>query len=666
MTFVSSTPATISSVSATTANQLFSLVSVVTVSSGNASSPGVEDTPSNRAASRPSKETNSGNHDDAHETDYEQLVHERVIEFMTEYPQLADLPLSRTHGRKLRRIVTEAEWRDEWVEPDQPTENAFQVTELDRREASTWADALSAFLTAHTRYKGLLARFSNNDGESFEIPLVDAWGEEYAKKSYARALSLERQMAGGERPSGGEAVASYSNPATAMLSLTGSSVPNGDRLAPVEHLDTVHDAFSYDGVYDALRDTMEYHLGLESDQWGYWLQTEPHGMGAAQSPNQEPGLNSCYTHLHVGVYFDADGLDLREVGSELERVIDKHVEVCEIASFDAHDYTAINDYVEDSDGCISINPDVENMGSYMASYMGGYTEELLEKPIEYLAWGAVYWSAARRRTSRSRIVTMAIQADACQQRAEHPETNQSKGHGEQVKWNHGRGPDVVCSCCGSGWAIDQSRMSEPSVTDQQLTDALDPERDDDGHLSLSERWPSATAAFSVGEPTIRARIRDNVDSCLHENPNETPSLPRICGELGIDPKHAKIVREVLDGQEPEPESFERVVPSDEWELEAIIDRDGEEHEPSGGGVDMVSLHLPIRHLLQDTRLQYSLKSGEVFRCSDCNVAIHDPELMARHLADKHGLHRAESADSVLIVEDYYDRERGCMHHPAAD
>jgi len=27
--------------------------------------------------------------------------------------------------------------------------------------------------------------------------------------------------------------------------------------------------------------------------------------------------------------------------------------------------------------------------------MGGYTEDLLDKPIEYIAWGAVYWSAAR-------------------------------------------------------------------------------------------------------------------------------------------------------------------------------------------------------------------------------------------------------------------------------
>jgi hypothetical protein len=405
------------------------------------------------SASRPSKETNSVNPAQEESEEYEELVHERVIEFMQEYPELANLPLSRKHGRKLRRIVTEAEWRDKWVEPEDPMENAFKITELKRREAATWVDALSAFLTAHTRYEGLLARFSNNDGDSFEIPLVDAWGEEYAKKSYARAMALQRQMAGGDRPSGGEAVAAWTKPATAMLSLTCSSVPDGTRLPPVEHFDALHDSFSYDGVRDSLRNTMEYHLDLDSDEWGYWLQTEPHGMGAAASSDGSPGANACYTHLHVGIYFDAVDLNLSTVGSELERVIDKHVEVCEYASFDAHDYTTVKDYVENSDGCISLNLDVSNMGSYLATYMGGYTEELLEKPIEYLAWGAIYWSAARRRTSRSRVVTMAIQADACQQRSENHETKQTDDHGEHVEWNDGRGPDVVCACCGSGWAV---------------------------------------------------------------------------------------------------------------------------------------------------------------------------------------------------------------------
>lgn len=620
--------------------------------------------PNPEVSSRPSKETNSVNPDETESAGYEELVHERVIEFVTEYPELADLPLSQTHGRKLRRIVTEADWRDAWVEPETPTEKAFKVTELERREAATWADALSAFLTAHTRYKGLLARFANGDGDTFEIPLVDAWGEEYAKKSYARAKALERQMAGGDRPSGAEAVAAWSNPATAMLTFTGSSLPAGTRLSPVEHLDALHDSFSYGGVRDTLRNTMEYHLGLESDEWGYWLQTEPHGMGDANS-NDSPGLNACYTHLHVGVYFDADDLDLYTVGSELERVIDKHVEVCEYASFDAHDYTAIDDYLEDSDGCISLNADVSNMGSYLATYMGGYTEELLEKPIEYLAWGSVYWSAARRRTSRSRVLTMAIQADACQQRAEHPETRQTDDHGERIKWNDGRGLDVVCSCCGSGWAIDQSQLSEP-LSDEELSAALDSDDDGEGPLSLAQLWPSADEAASVGERPAHARIRRKINAWLGEHPDTLPSVPRLLGELQIDPTHARFVADVLEGQEMPTDSFTHPVDPNEWHLEAVVDRDGNEHQASGGGVDMVPLHLPVRHLLQETRLQYSLKSGEVFRCGNCNVAGHNAEWMARHLAEEYGLHDPRCADSVLIVEDYHDRQRECMQHPVID
>jgi hypothetical protein len=618
-----------------------------------------------RSCSRPSKETNSVNPEKAVSENSDELVHERVLEFVQEYPELAEMPLSETHGRKLRRIVTEAEWRDEWVEPVLPSESAFQVTELERRGAATWADGLSAFLTAHTQYDGLLARFANDDGDSFEIPLADAWGEEYAGKQYARAMALQRQMAGGERPTGGDAVPAWSEPAAAMLTLTGSSVPNGDRLPPVEHTDLLHDAFSYGGVRETLRNTMEYHLGLDPNEWGYWLQTEPHGVGTADD-GKPPGLNACYTHLHVGVYFDADGLDLRAVGSELERVVDKHVEVCEIASFDAHDYTTVDDYVADSRGCISLNADVSNMGSYLAAYMGGYTEDLLEKPIEYLAWGAVYWSAARRRTSRSRVLTMAAQADACQQRAEHPETEQTDDHGGRVEWNDGNGPEVVCACCGSGWSIDQSRLDEPTVSDDELAEALETDTDGESDLSLAQRWPSADSAASTGEPMAQAEVRKKVTDWLEERAVVEPSVPRLLGELRIDPRHAEFVADVLDGHEPDTESFHRSVDTTAWHLEAIVDADGEEHAPGDGGVDMVELHLPVRHLLQETRLQHALKSGEKWRCSACNVAVHNAEWMARHLAGEHGLDRAESADSVLTVDDFHEHERECMRHPAVD
>jgi len=167
-------------------------------------------------------------------------------------------------------------------------------------------------------------------------------------------------------------------------------------------------------------------------------------MGAASKSDEDAGLNACYTHIHVGVYFDGGRFDdLRPVASEFERVIDKHLEVCDPAGWSAHNYDAIDDYLHEDNGCISMNADVGNLGSYLAAYMGGYTEDLLDKPIEYIAWGAVYWSAARRRTSRSQTVNQAIRADRCEQRAENEESGQVDSHGERVRWDDGHGADVV-------------------------------------------------------------------------------------------------------------------------------------------------------------------------------------------------------------------------------
>ncbi|WP_435066261.1 hypothetical protein [Halobaculum sp. EA56] len=605
-------------------------------------------------ASWPSKETNSvetptgGSRGDC----VPAIVHERVSEFKRKYPDLADLPLSRTHGRSLRRIVTEAEWTDELVEPDAFGESAFWTSKIESRKAAPWADALAAFLTAHLEYDGLLARFSNGE-ESFEIPLTDAWGQEYHAKQYARARALERQMGGGERPSGGEAVAAWDRPATAMLTLSASSVPDGDRLPPVDHLDAVHDSFSYGGVRDTLRNAMEYHLGLDSEEWGYWLQAEPHGLGG------DPGMNACYTHVHVGVYFDGGGLDAEHVGSELERVVDKHVEVCEPAGASAHDYASIRSYEEENDGCISVNMEVGNLGSYLAAYMGGsYDEALEERPIEYLAWGALYWSTARRRTTRSQTVNQAIAADACEQRAESDSAGQTASHGDGVRWSEANGPDVVCRCCSSGWAIDQSRLEPPTLDDdlRALLPDSPPDRNSDSEPSLSDLWADARAAGRAGESTESARVRERVTRWLDAHPDADVTPVGLLGRLDLDPAHVELVADLLAGSENESESegfvrYEGL--ATKWEIEAIVDADGQEHAPGDGGVDMVALHLPEKRIRECTRLAKPLKKGEIWRCGKCNFATHNAHMMAGHLVD-HGLEDPEVADHIL------------MYHPLAE
>ncbi|WP_254858994.1 hypothetical protein [Natronomonas gomsonensis] len=617
------------------------------------------------AASRPSNQINSVEPSaaDSEYDEYEQKVHERVLDFIDAYPNKADLQISEQHGRSLRRVVTEAEYQDVYVETEKEVEQNFQVSELQRRESVTWADAVSSFLFAHTEYRGLTARFSNQHGETFEIPLMDAWSESYSKKEYARARALEREMGGGERPTGGSSVGQWENPVTAMLTLTASSTPKGSRLPPVDHLDAIHDAFSKHGVRDALRNTMEYHLDLDSDDWAYWSQAEPHGMGAASDADKAPGANACYTHLHVGIYFDRDALapsiSLEDVGRELERVIDAHIEKCEPAGFSAHDYTAIDSYVEESDGCISLNPEVENMGSYMAAYMGGYTEDLLEKPVEYLAWGALYWSGSRRRVSRSQIVNNAITADACEQRFESSRADQDVPHGEHVYWNDGRGADVVCACCDSAWRIDQDRLDPPDDALGSVGDETESGNTPVSHFDkpMSERWPSARAGGSTGENLKRTQLRDEILSLIEDRPGKNWSVPKVMGRLGVSPSDRSFVEDVLESRATEPESneFEKPEPlTDQWELDAVIDRDGEEHDPGGGGVDVVPLHLPLKRLQEETRLSIPLQKAEVYRCRKCGFSSHEARTMAMHFYE-HGLEEPEAADRVLHYQHYHDK-----------
>ena len=617
------------------------------------------------AASRPSKQTNSVEPSaaDSDLDEFEQKIHERVTEFVDAYPQLADQPISETHQRSLRRVVTEAEYEDVYVETQKESDRNFMTSELQRREAATWADAVSAFLFAHAEYRGLTARFKNQFGESFEIPLMDAWGETYSKKEYARARALEREMGGGERPTGGTSLGQWENPVTAMLTLTASSTPDGSRLPPIDHLDAIHDAFSKHGVRDALRNTMEYHLDLDSDDWAYWSQAEPHGMGAAADNDKNPGANACYTHLHVGIYFDRDALapsiSLEDVGSELERVIDSHIEKCEPAAFSAHDYTTIDSYVEESNGCISLNPEVENMGSYMAAYMGGYTEDLLEKPIEYLAWGTLYWSSSRRRVSRSDIVNDAITADACEQRFESSSSDQDIPHGEHVEWNDGRGADVVCACCDSAWRIDQDQLDPP---DTDLDEGLPLQEEDRTEVShfdtpMAERWPSAQAGGSTGENLKRTQLRQEILSFLEQSSVSDVSVPKVMGNLGIAPNDRQFVENIIETRATEPESdeFKKPVPvTDQWELDAVIDRDGEEHDPGGGGVDTVPLHLPLKEIKEKTRLSIPLQKAEVYRCRICGFSSYESDTMAHHFY-QHGLEQAEPADRALHYHHYNDR-----------
>ena len=521
----------------------------------------------------PSKRTNSVTADTGGETDADgdgclPSVTERVREFVREYPERAFAPLSEADGRKLRREVTEAD-RVEYEVPLEHGDGMEQRSAEVGRTALPWVAAVEQFLDSHESYRDARLRLGKGrpdtpEREEFTVSLDDAWGEAYADREYARAKALEREI---DRE--------WGDYTTAMLTFTASATPEGDHLLPVDHLRSILGTWS-SYTYHALRNRMRA-LGYDRDEWMYWMQGEPHAGG---------GENACYGHVHVAVYVRGEVSE-----SDFHRVIDSHVDHCEHAGRSAHDYTA----EDPKERPISVNRDVGDLGSYMAEYAGAYGGDLLERPVEYLAWGAIHWATNSQRARRSGTANGAVRADACRQQFRDPETEQEHDHGERLRHSTGRGDGVECSECGSEWGVPQ---------DETITAA----RRRDGEAGDSE---GVAAGDGSGEP-----VSGEVGSAEEELRARWPSARSAAVTVGDGG---------AVGYDNPPT----------WQAEAVVRGEGEDveaHPVGRGGVDMVPLDLPT----DGGRSVWDRPEGAKFRCEVCNFATYDVATMREHVARHDG------------------------------
>lgn len=528
-------------------------------------------------------------------------VAERVAEFEREYPDLARKRLSETDGQKLRRELTEAEYVDYEVEL-RNGETVQGSWEAERRGVA-WADAFEAFLESHESYRDARLRIGRGregtpEHEAFEVSLDDAWGAPYAVREYARAKALEREI---EREWG-----EYT---TVMLTFTASSLgPGGGHRPPVDHLRSLTDTWT-EYTYHTLRNTMR-RLGFDSDEWCYWSQGEPHPGG---------GENTCYGHIHVAVYVKGDVSE-----RDFHGVIDTHVEHCEGARFAAHDYTS----ADPADRPISVNGNVENLGTYMASYAGEEGGELLERSAEYLAWATLHWATNSQRSRRSQWANRAVAADRCRQRYGSDESDQVHDHGEKLRYASGNGREIECAECGSSWGVLQDETiagarlregSESSPTASGTSDAP-------GGLSMA--WPTATEGARVGETVSDRERRERIEAQVARNPGS--SVPAVMGGLGLPPPARELVEKAVAGESapPPPESFERPA---RWTAEAVLrgrGEDAEEHSVGrAGGPDMVPLNLPQK----GGSGLWERPPGARFRCAECRFSTYNPATMKAHI-----------------------------------
>lgn len=521
---------------------------------------------------------------------------ERTEEFIDEYPDRAFLPLSREPGESLLDSYVIEEYRKEHVEPETEYGTAFTVERLARAAPVTWAEAVFVTLVDRDMYDmGLSGEFKDVEtGDRFHTQFTDAWTTEYQLEQQAKMAGAQRQLMGGEYPDNSESAKSgeiesgeWEQPASVLWAQTGSSMVDGDRIAPVDHARQI-DTWT-DHCYDRVRNLVEIKWGVPTECWGLFRSEDVHGL------KDKGGMNAGYTHTHPVIFFDVSEADIDASGDELADeieaavltdVVSKHVAECDIAEWDAH---------KDS---VEVQLDLGAAGAYAAGYaLPGQEIPMMERDVEYIAWASVMRSAQRQRIARSHLFTDAAKADMCKQ-------NPDVTHGERLEYDrsgHGHDTELVCSCCGSGVSIGETMVAHRTGDGQAVAT--------DGGVA-SDKPETTVVGARVGESTTRAEVRQRAEDWFDTHPEPESVTPSLLGSMGISPEYADVVAEVLDGVDSSRhaeliEGESRDESQSRYELQTMRAWNGDSEEPNvGGGPRMVDLMLPEQRLLLETRLQH--------------------------------------------------------------
>jgi hypothetical protein len=494
----------------------------------------------------------------------------------------------------------------------------------------TWADAVQTLLDRHVEVSNTTINLEKrylNETEDYHVQAQTRWSKAYQKKYAAQLDAWLRELTGGERPSGARTEATYEDPHVALITLSASSKPDGERVGPVDHLEALQS--SWRSTYHAMRNTLR-SLGFESSEWQYDRRAEPH-----TGKRGEMGINECYSHEHVVLVVDGE-----VTASDLRPIVEKHVEKNEWAGSAAHGEDAIE---------VRKPEDLTDVAAYVAGYCSIEPTDLLDRGPQYQAWAAAATAANYRTVSRSDAAREAAEADACRQRAESEKSDQVRSHGDDVRRD---GERIVCACCGSVHDIDQSQTlvehrrpetaAEPTVADG----GADLRTAEKRREELEERWPSANRGAVFGESSSRTKVRKRLRMVADGHPELSPvELAAKYDAL----EHIDVAREVVSDAETDPEEIvgfgsERVPRWSvaDWRLKSVT-VEGEEYSASaGGGMDFVET-TNYRDRFSDF-----ISEGAWYRC-DCGVRLRGED-MSDHLGHAHGIEEKHVARACVHRE----------------
>ncbi len=563
-----------------------------------------------------------------------------VSEFIEKYPQKAVTKIATGDQRKVRREYAEVD-TDEWQEDLRLPEDEYKSLmypnsrpsgEYDKEvRAPRWGKTLKQLLhkyAATEETKIHLKKTLFDKQEEYAVSAQSRWQSEYQKRKKAELEGTLRELTGGERPSGGYTEGTFDNPYVILITLSGSSIPDGERIGPVDLLDELSTTWS-NHTYHAVRNTLRA-LGFDSDEWVYDRRAEPH----ASEKGDRTGTNACYPHEHIPIVVDGE-----VSADDLRPIVETHVEHCEFAGESAHGEDAIE--VKPAD-------EIDDIGGYVADYASVAPVGLLDREPEFQAFAAAAAAANYRTVTRSEAAREAAKVDMCRQRCESDKSKQLLGHGEEVRYDDG---DIVCTECGCTHDIDQTQTvaecrkpdnadkkpQKPTIADGGQEVPTDESR----RQKLREQWQDANAAASIGEPPERTRIRRRIQMVKDAHPDK--NAIELAAKYDAM-EHIDVVRQVLDdkeeltnfdepvgfGQEREPEWM-----NPDWQVDKIEVR-GETH-PAGGGNGME--YVETTDYVE--RFSDVIDDEHWYRC-DCGARMYGHE-MAKHLGHSHGLETVKQA-----------------------
>jgi hypothetical protein len=246
------------------------------------------------------------------------------------------------------------------VEPGRRLRDEAVLDLADGAQARPWYAVVNEWRDWYSDYLGSHIEFENSEGETARTALENSYMPDYGKRYYAKLKDFER---GVQRE--------FDGLTTVMLTFTASHRnADGGWRCPADHMRDIMEG------YDAAR--KQLHQALSGRNWEYARVWEPHADG--------------YGHLHMAVFVeDADG----DLDAERFRpVMESHVRNCGPAGREAH-------AVEGDDAAVSVNDDVENLGSYVSEYIGIFGDETLNRPMKEQMFYAVTWATNTRRVDFS-------------------------------------------------------------------------------------------------------------------------------------------------------------------------------------------------------------------------------------------------------------------------